>query len=86
MRDIPTPRERTEQSVSSDDLKAISIAIPPIEDLYEVVTDPTDFMSAQSFPASDPPSWGHGVKIVDAAHGQTEENSGVLHAPHPCST
>jgi hypothetical protein len=30
--------------------------IPPIEDLFSFTMDQTDFMSAQSFPASDPPS------------------------------
>jgi hypothetical protein len=28
---------------------------PPIEDLFSFARDPVDFMSAQSFPASDPP-------------------------------
>lgn len=27
---------------------------PPIEDLFEFDEDPVDFMSAESFPASDP--------------------------------
>ncbi|MGI8825675.1 MAG: hypothetical protein ACR2JC_08525 [Chloroflexota bacterium] len=30
-------------------------SIPDVEDLFDVAMDETDFMSAQSFPCSDPP-------------------------------
>jgi hypothetical protein len=36
--------------------EANNSAIPPVEDLFDIATDQIDFMSAQSFPASDPPS------------------------------
>lgn len=29
--------------------------VPPVEDLFSITMDEIDFMSAQSFPASDPP-------------------------------
>jgi hypothetical protein len=48
--------ERTERPVWGGDPDAGGIAIPPVEDLFDVGADPTDFMSVQSFPASDPPS------------------------------
>lgn len=30
-------------------------AVPPIEDLFSFEADEVDYMSAESFPASDPP-------------------------------
>lgn len=44
---------------SIDNHKAVEEAsgavVPPIEDLFSFDDDQVDFMSAQSFPASDPP-------------------------------
>jgi hypothetical protein len=56
MDDAPVRHEPTEQPVSSSGSEADRVPIPPVEDLFDVDVDPTDFMSAQSFPASDPPS------------------------------
>jgi hypothetical protein len=30
--------------------------VGPVEDLFDFAQDPVDFMSAESFPASDPPA------------------------------
>lgn len=57
MSDSPTRHDGTEQPVSGDGPEGSHVAIPPVEDLFDVTTNPTDFMSAQSFPASDPPSY-----------------------------
>lgn len=57
MFDIPTRYEDTEQPVSDDGPEGSRVPIPPVEDLFDVTANPTDFMSAQSFPASDPPSY-----------------------------
>jgi hypothetical protein len=42
LRNVPTPREAPEAEVV------------PVEDLFDFGKDPVDFMSAESFPASDP--------------------------------
>lgn len=53
--------QRTEREVSgmegeSRDREDVGeVAVPPIEDLFSFDTDQVDFMSAGSFPASDPP-------------------------------
>ena len=44
-----SPREHNEP------IEEQRAAEPPIEDLFRFVHNPVDFMSAQSFPASDPP-------------------------------
>jgi hypothetical protein len=56
MDDASVRDEPTEQPVSSSGPEAGQVPIPPVEELFDVDIDPTDFMSAQSFPASDPPS------------------------------
>ena len=38
----------------SADHETSAEAAPPIEDLFDFDEDPVDFMSAESFPASDP--------------------------------
>lgn len=61
------------------------IHIPPLEDL---ATDEIDFMSAESFPASDPPSYSPPVFHEDRkiANHHSDEKSEVLHAPRARST
>lgn len=86
MRDLPTPHECAGQPVSGNGPEVKRAGIPPVEDLFDVATDPIDFMSVQSFPASDPPSTGRDVEIVGIAHHNTDEKSEVRHAPRPGST
>jgi len=40
---------------SLDQEQTDQAAVPPIEDLFSFDVDQVDFMSAESFPASDPP-------------------------------
>jgi hypothetical protein len=44
--------ESARTNPASDESNAA--AAPPIEDLFDFDEDPVDFMSAESFPASDP--------------------------------